>query len=557
MELYFSENLKKIDKESYSVFGYSENILMENAGSGCYREILSLYGKDFLQRASITVICGKGNNGGDGFVLSRHLFNAEFNVKTVILAESGSYKGIVKENLGILINLGADVAEISEEDKIPVLGGILDKTDILADAVFGVGLNREVSGFFKKIIEIINEKSDYGKHHERLKKFESKYQLENYQNKKGFDIICIDVPSGLNADTGEFMGACVKNNIKKVFTFGGLKTGFYINDGEKLLLSEKTVLIDINQPAQLLKKHRPGIEIITREEIGGCFKDRKKTGTKLDYGHLLVIAGSSGKSGAAFMASYAGLKGGAGLVTVAVPAKLNDVMEAKTDEIMTYPVFDDNAGFFMENGAEIIKENLLKGKNAAVIGPGIGLKEETRIFLYRLLPEIKVPVILDADALNILSEDTGFLKKTANQTDLILTPHFKEMERLSGIDRKSIEKDPIGIGKSFAKEFGVYLILKGSNMFIFDKNGGHISVQCGHSPLLASGGSGDVLSGLIGAFICGGMNLYISMKCAAFILVYSAKNLENEYGDFGAGAVKITENIPRTVNLIKKQQKET
>ena len=531
MELYFSENLKKIDEESYSVFGYSENILMENAGGGCYREILSLYGKSFLQKALITVICGKGNNGGDGFVLSRYLFNAGFNAKTVILAEKGSYKGVAKENLDILINLGAGIIEISEESKIPLLGEILYKTDILADAIFGVGLNRELGGFFKKIIETVNEKGDY-------------------------DLICIDVPSGLNADTGEFMGACVKNNIKKVFTFGGLKTGFYINDGEKLLLSEKTVLIDINQPAQLLKKHRPGIEIITREEISGCFIDRKKTGTKFDYGHLLVIAGSSGKSGAAFMASYAGFKGGAGLVTAAVPAKLNDVMETKTDEIMTYPVFDDNAGFFMENSAEIIKENLLKGKNAAVIGPGIGLKEETKIFLRRLLPAIKVPVVLDADALNILSEDTDFLKKTANKTDLILTPHFKEMERLAGIDRKSIEKDPIGIGKSFAKEFGVYLMLKGSNMFIFDKNGGHVSVQCGHSPLLASGGSGDALSGLIGAFICGGMSLYMSMKCAAFILVYSAKNLENEYGDFGAGAVKITENIPRAVNLIKNEQKE-
>ena len=531
MELYFSENLKKIDEESYTVFGYSENVLMENAGSGCYREILSLYGKDFLQRAGITVICGKGNNGGDGFVISRYLFNAGFNVKTIILAKSASYKGAAKENLDILINLGSDIVEISEESQIQLLSSMLDETDILVDAIFGIGLNRELGGFLKNVIETVNEKTEK-------------------------NVICIDVPSGLNADTGEFMGAGIKNSIKKIFTFGGLKTGFYINDGEKLLLGEKTVLIDINQPAQLLKKHRSGISIITQEEIEKCFKDRKKTGTKFGYGHLLVVAGSSGKSGAAFMASYAGFKAGAGLVTAAVPAKLNDIMEAKTDEIMTYPVFDDNAGFFIENGAGIIKDNLLKNKNAVVIGPGIGFKEETNLFLHKLLPEIKVPVILDADALNILSEDADFLKKTANQTDLILTPHFKEMERLSGIDRKSIEKDPINIGKDFAKKFGVYLLLKGSSMFIFDKNGGYVSIQCMHSPLLASGGSGDVLSGLIGAFICGGMSIYAGMKCAAFILVYSAKNLENEYGDFGAGAVKITENIPRTVSLIKKQQKE-
>jgi len=535
MELYFSENLKKIDEESYSSFGYSEDILMENAGGGCYRELLNLYGKSLLRQSAVTVICGKGNNGGDGFVLSRYLFNAGFNPKTVILSEIGSYKGIAKKNLDILINLGAEVTEISKEDKIPDLCVILDRTDILADAVFGVGLNREINGFFKKIIEIINDKN---------------------KELKNFDIICIDVPSGLNADTGEFMGAGIVNNIKKVFTFGGLKTGFYINAGEKLLLGEKTVLIDINQPARLLKKHRTGIEIITPEEISKCFRDREKTGVKFDYGHLLVIAGSSGKSGAAFMASYAGFKGGSGLVTAAVPAKLNDIMEIKTVEIMTYPVFDDDAGFFKENGAEIIKENLLKGKNAVVIGPGIGLREETKKFLHRILPEIKVPVILDADALNILSEDTDFLKKTANEADLILTPHFKEMERLSGIDRKIIEKDPITVGKNFAKEFGVYLMLKGSSIFIFDKNGETVSLQCGHSPLLASGGSGDVLSGLIGAFICCGMSLFVSMKCAAFILVYSAKNLENEYGDFGAGAVKITENVPKAVNLLKKQQKE-
>ncbi len=542
MKLYFSENLKKIDEESYSIYGYSENILMENAGSGCYREILNLYGMGRLKTYGITVICGKGNNGGDGFVLSRYLFNAGFDVKTIILAERGSYKKIAKDNLDILIKLGSCIVEIPAESKIPLLKEILDKTDILVDAILGVGLNRELDGFLKAVIETVNEKNEK----------DEKSKSEG----NGFDVICIDVPSGLNADTGEFMGAGIKNNVKKVFTFGGLKTGFYINDGEKLLLSEKTVLIDINQPAQLLKKHSPGIEIITEEEIAGCFTDRKKTATKFDYGHLLVIGGSPGKSGAAFMASYAGFKGGAGLVTAAIPAKLNDIMEIKTDEIMTYPVFDNNGGFFVGNGASIIKENLLKGKNAAVIGPGMGLKEETKIFLHKILPEIKVPLVIDADALNILSEDTDFLKEIAGISDIILTPHFKEMERLSGIDRKTIEKDPIGIGKNFAEEFGVYLLLKGSSMFIFDKTGGNISIQCEHTPLLASGGSGDVLSGLTGAFICGGMSLYMSMKCAAFLLVYSAKNLEGKYGELGAGAVKITENIPKSINLIKKQQKE-
>jgi NAD(P)H-hydrate epimerase len=545
MELYFSDNLKKIDEESYSVFGYSENILMENAGGGCYREFLKLYDKNFLKKASIAVICGKGNNGGDGFVFSRYLLNSGFNVNIAVLAEKASYKGIAGINLDILVKLGAVITEIPSEDKITDLENILEKADVVVDAIFGVGLNRELTGFFKKVIEIINEKSYSGGNRECLKKFES-----------GYDIICIDVPSGLNADTGEIMNAAITENIKKIFTLGGLKVGFYINYGEKLLLNEKTVLIDINQPRQLLKKYGQGIEIITEKEISRCFKERKQTATKFDYGHLLVAAGSSGKTGAAFMSSLAGFKSGAGLVTAAVPGKLNDIMEAKTDEVMTYPVDDGGKGFFIEKGAEIIQNNLLKGKNAAVIGPGIGLKEETKAFLRKLLSEINIPAVLDADALNILSEDTDILKQTAKKTDLILTPHFKEMERLSGIDRHIIEKDPINLGKKFVKEFGVYLVLKSSSMFIFDKNGEHVSIQCGHSSLLASGGSGDVLSGLIGGFISGGMSLYMSMKCAAFILVYSAKNLEKKYGYFGAGAVKIVENIPFSLNLMLSETKQ-
>lgn len=549
MELYFSNNLKKIDEESYSVFGYSENMLMENSGNGCFREILKTYSSKFLLDARFTVVCGKGNNGGDGFVLSRYLFNAGFIVKTVILGEINSYKGASEDNLNILIKLieKTDKVETNEknskfkiikitgENDIPVLEQILDETDILADAIFGVGLNRDISGFFKTVIDKINDKSAIRK----------------------FDILCIDVPSGLNADTGQYMGAGIKNNIKKIFTLGGLKVGFFIGEAEKLLLNEKTVLIDINQPLWLLKKYASKIKLINEKEIAGFFGRRKETGTKFDYGHLLVIAGSRGKSGAAYISSYAGLKGGAGLVTLATPSGLNNIMEEKTCEVMTYPVTDDNLGFFTENGAADIAKNLLKGKTAAVIGPGIGLKEETKKFLYKLLREIKTPIVLDADALNILSENKEFLKETAKKTDVIITPHFKEMERLSGIDRKDIEKDTLNIAKKFVKEFGVYLILKSSSMFIFDKNSERIYVQYGHSPLLASGGSGDVLSGLVGSLICGGMNLLDAMQSAAFALYYSAKNLEGKYGDFGAGAVKIAENIPKAVNkLIRNNEGE-
>ena len=535
MDLYYSENLKKIDAESYSVFGYSEDVLMENAGSGCYREILSLYGKTRLQRSAITVICGKGNNGGDGFVISRYLFNAGFNVKTVILAYGGSYSGAAERNMDILSSIGADIAEIAEESSLPALASILDKTSIIVDAIFGVGLNRETNGFFKAAIDAVN-----GVCAERPE----------------LDVLCVDVPSGLNADTGMYMGSGIERNVGRIFTFGGPKVGFYINDGEKRLMAEKISVIDISHPRGLLKKHGPGIEAIDESEIAGYFTGRKRTGTKFDYGHLLVVAGSNGKSGAAYMASYAGFKGGAGLVTAAVPAKLNAVMEAKTTEIMTYPAEDAGNGFFIEKSASDISGNILKGKTAVVAGPGIGLNAATKAFLRRFITGVKVPLVLDADALNILSEDTGLLKDAADKTDIVLTPHFKEMERLTGIDRKDIESDPLNFGRDFVRKFGVYLVLKGSSMFIFDKNGKNIYIQGRHSPLLASGGSGDILSGLIGSFICSGMDISAALKAAAFLTIYSSNLLECRYGDFGAGAVNIADNIPEAVESIKLKNKK-
>lgn len=529
MKLYFSENLKKIDFDACSVFGYSENILMENAGGGCYRELLKLYDESFLKKANIIVVCGKGNNGGDGLVLSRYLFNGGFNVKTIILANKDSYKGIAGDNLDILINLGAEVIEISGKGQLSILSDIFEHAGIVVDAIFGVGLNREINGFFKEIIELINKKSETG----------------------GLDIICIDVPSGLNSDSGEFMGAAIKNKIKRVFTFGGLKVGFYINEGEKLLLDEKIILVDINQPKRLLEEYYSKIEILSKEDILSYLPERKPTATKFDYGHLLVIAGSYGKSGAAYMASLSGFKGGAGLITAAIPSKLNDIMEVKTTEIMTYPAFDSGAGFFVEKSAADILDNALKGKTAVVIGPGIGLNSETKLFLHRLLANINVPIILDADALNILSEDLGILKDIKGKNDIVLTPHFKEMERLTGIDRKIIAKNPLKVGLDFAKEFGVYLILKDSSMFIFDKNGIDASVQVKHSPVMASGGSGDVLSGLIGSFVCQGIPLYNAMKAASYLIVYSAGDLSLRYGDFGVGAAEIANNIPYAMKKLR------
>ncbi len=534
MNLYNAEDLKAIDSETYSIFGYPESILMENAGSGSYRKLLKIYGEKYLKKAGITVICGKGNNGGDGFVIARYLLNIGADVKTVILSEFGSYSGISLKNLEILKKFGSKIVEIANENHIDILSRTLADTGLLIDSIFGTGLNRNIGGFFKKIICLINEMSD----------------------KYGFDIICVDVPSGLNSDTGSFMGAGIKKNIKSIFTFGGLKPGFYLQDGETFDLGAKTVLIDINHPKHLLEKYRSSLELLTEDDIIAILPVRKKTSTKFDYGHLLVAAGSTGKSGAAYMASLGGFKAGAGLVTLAVPSAINGIMEVKTTEIMTYPLDsgktqDKKKGFFTVKAAQEIVNNILKGKEALVVGPGIGLHTETASFLFKLITLAGVPMVIDADGLNLLSKNMEILSE--KKADIILTPHYKEMERLSGIDRKIIEKDPLKIGREFVKKYGVYLILKGSTMYIFHKNAKDISIQNRHNPLLASGGSGDVLSGVAGSFIAQGVSIYQSLQLSSFLIVYAANILSLKFGDTGAGAVKIASYIPFAIKSLKEK----
>jgi NAD(P)H-hydrate epimerase len=535
MKSYYSENLKQIDSKTYSDFGYSEAVLMENAGSGCFRKFVKVYpnNKNVLNKdCVISVICGKGNNGGDGFVFSRYLFNAGYSVRVIILAEPSNYTGIAKLNLEILIKLNVEIIQVVNENNINMLSELLNNTDILIDAIFGIGINRDVTGFYENVIEII-------------------------ESKNNFDVICLDNPSGFNTDSGCYMGAGIKNNIKKIFTFGGLKTGFYLNEGEKLNLPDKTILIDINHPRALLDSCHADIEILEEKKIASYLPERMPSNTKFDYGHVLIIAGSPGKTGAAYMSSLAAFKAGAGLVTLAVPYELNHILEIKTSEIMTYPVINDGSGCFNINGAGDISKNLLKNKTAVVIGPGIGLKKETADFLYNILELIEVPIVIDADGLNLISEDMNILKKlTQKNKNIVLTPHYKEMERLTKIDRKIIEKEPVKIGEEFVGEYGVHLLLKGASMFAFSNNLKDKAIQYKHSPLLASGGSGDVLSGLIGSFIAQGLDLYKSICLSSYLLVYSANNLRKQYGESGAGAVKIALNIPNAVRLLRNNNTE-
>lgn len=550
MKLYNSENLRKVDEETHLLFNYPEDILMENAGRGFFERLKRYYpehpsvlnvktgSKKCRSGKSFTVVCGKGNNGGDGFVISRYLFNEGYTVKTVILAKRELYKDIALQNLNILLKLGAYVVEINENN-LNNFQEILSETDVLIDAIFGVGLNRNITGFFEEIINMINSNA-----------LKAKY-----------DIFCVDVPSGLNSDNGNIMGCCINNGLKGVYTFGGNKVGFYVDGGERLILNKKTKVVDINHPKELLEKHHANIELIDNDLISSIYPERNAISTKFGFGHMLAVAGSPGKTGAAYMCSLAGLRGGAGLVTSIIPAKLNDIMEVKTTEVMTFPVPDRNKGYFtMESFEFLEKSRIFNGKTSVVIGPGLGLEDETKEFFYSLLRFINkttnIPVIIDADGLNILSENIKILDDlrysvNGEYSKIILTPHYKEMERLTGISRHIIERDPIKIGRDFAGKYGVFLALKGSSMYLFHSNGVDSAIQPEHSSLLASGGSGDVLSGLMASFSSQSVPVFDAMEISSFLIVKSAISLSMEgKGDFGLGASAIAENIPLTVKKI-------
>ena len=506
--------MRAVDKAASEIGGIPSIVLMENAAIACVNELKKDFGE--LTGKRIAVFCGKGNNGGDGFAIARHLHNmyAEVSVYHVC---GNEFKGDAKINFDIIKKMNVNIDVVSDTENLKY---IIRSNDIIIDAIYGTGIHGTVGGISYDVINEINENSKY--------------------------TMAVDVPSGINSDSGEICGICIRAD--KTVTFAAYKVGMLMFPAADY--TGKVTVADISIPDYILEGQSININVTDEEFVRANFPVRENNSQKGDYGKVLVIAGSVGMTGAAYLSSQSAVTAGSGLVTLAIPAGLNGAMEAKTTEVMTLPVEDIN-GHISSDAAEKILERTDRA-DAVLIGPGLGRSSDAARVLKSVLSHSKVPVIIDADGINAASRDMDILSDCT--CPVIFTPHAVEMSRLTGLDRDYIEENRLVASKEFAEEYGVTVILKGHHTIVTASDGEQY-INITGNPGLATGGSGDVLAGITASLAARGINETAAAAMAVYIHGKAGDIAKDKYGMESVTASLVMESIPDALRQILQVEK--
>ena len=457
-----AEIIRKLDFETIAS-GVPGKILMEKAGFGAFNFLVNVAApaaKRFL------VFAGKGNNAGDAFVIARYLIQNNFFVEIICLAEFDDYKGDAALNLKKLLKLSPKISVINNPKNCD---SFYWHGDIIIDGLLGTGIRGSVSGLFNSAIKKINELDAR--------------------------VLAIDIPSGLNCDTGEICGGAVKANW--TVTFANPKLAFLTESGSDI--AGRVEVIDIGIPEKIKKSVIKSDFEVQSTFFVDCNQQNLSIAHKNTFGHLLVIAGSVGMTGAAFLTAKAAISSGCGLVTLALPRSALQLIAPAIPSCMTFPLEDNGQGFFIEKSADILLEKIDKF-DAVAIGPGIRTNSETIAFLEKILPKLlSKKIVIDADALNIISINKQLLN-LLNENNVI-TPHPGEFERLSGIKPDKTDLSRIDAAKKIMKNHKFTLLLKGHHTVITSGLSKKIFINLTGNYGMATAGSGDVLTGIIGAFL--------------------------------------------------------
>lgn len=504
MKILTSKQMKAIDKQAIEDLGIIGPILMENAGLKVFNEIRARFPK--LQEKKIIIVAGKGNNGGDGLVVARHLFNQGCRVLVLLLANKEEVKGDAAINLGIVQKIGVQVSEITSLEEWKQYQSELSQAEVVVDAIFGTGLTKPAAGHYATVIEDIN----------KTKAFK----------------VAVDIPSGLSSDTFQIIGPCVKAHL--TITLAAPKIAHIFPPAAEYV--GQLIIADISLPPFLLENDDLKLELVEKKKLLPYFRQRKRDTHKGTYGHLFIVSGSLGKTGAAAMAGKAALKMGAGLVTVGTPESCLPIVARSMVELMTEPLPETEKKTLATEGLTKIL-SLLEGKDALLIGPGISTHPSTEDLVLSLLPKIKIPVVIDADALNILATNPDLLRSL--QAPAVLTPHPGEFARLLHLSTREVVSHKLELAPQFAQKYGVYLVLKGYRTLIAEPRG-FVFVNPTGNPGMATAGAGDVLGGMIAAMIIQEKKLLEAILGAVYVHGLS--------GDIGAE--KLGERALTAGNLI-------
>ena len=490
--------MKNIDLNAVNVIGIPEIVLMENAGRGAVDAIENVFGVP----ESVCVICGKGNNGGDGFVVARHLLLRNCTVQVFLMGKTSDLKGSSKINGDILQHLGVSITEIETTAKLSE--SINDSTSVV-DALFGTGLKNDSSGLAADVISLIN------------------LSPRNYR------VVSLEIPSGINPDTGAVMGSAVKADLTVTFCLP--KNGMLISPGidhcGKIFVKDIGVPIS-SSPTLDSSEGSPMLsdKLLVRRKL----RLRAMNSNKGSSGKVLVIAGSAQMPGAASLTSKAAFRAGAGMVYLLTGDSVKPYMHSMLPECIVIDALGKD----------------LAGYDSIVFGPGLGTDQAVLLKQVLSMGPSR-PFLLDADGLNMLANDIGLLGTTEHK--IVITPHPKEMSRLTKTSVDEIEHDRAKTAGEFAASHNITVLLKGLNSVIAFSNGS-LQINAAGNPGMATAGSGDVLSGIIGAFLAQGISIEDAAVCGAFVHGFAGDLAAQKNSLSGLTATDIIELIPKSINAI-------
>jgi len=465
--------MREMDRRTLEDYGVPSIVLMENAALRVVDVINERFGP--LMGKRIAVVCGKGNNGGDGLAIARHL-DTRFGADVIVwlAADPAAFTGDAAVNCSIAENFGLHMNLFGAPSDSPIIGGRGDS--FIVDALLGTGTKGAVTGPLGKIIMRMNFAS--------------------------VPIISVDVPSGLNADTGEVNGACVKATL--TVTFALPKIGLLVYPGAEYV--GELIVADIGMPRLVMAAGDANVYATEASDCARRLPARAngRDANKGKFGHVTVFAGSTGFAGAATLSAEAAARAGAGLVTLAVPSGLQNALMARVSPVvMTRGLAETSAGTFSVEAIDAALKLAAKG-TAAAIGPGLGGADnaETREFVREFVARCPVPLVIDADALNCLASepDRGISAVKSRTAATILTPHPGEMGRLLGTDTKAIQADRRAAVEAAAQSYGCVVLLKGARTLVASPDG-RLAINTTGNSGMATGGAGDVLTGLLAALL--------------------------------------------------------
>ena len=520
MRILNAAQMREADRHTIEEIGIPSLVLMENAGRQVVAAMEAAYESQMNGR--VGVLCGPGNNGGDGFVVARTLIQRGVDAAVFVIGSVADVRGDARTNLDILGRLGVTVVEVGDEQTWELHFSEISQCTLLVDAIFGTGLKSALGGMMETVVADINA--------------------------SGIPIVSIDLPSGMSADTPHLVGDCIDASM--TVTLAAPKLPLVLPPGETH--AGEVVIADIGIPPDALEGlDGPQIELLAPEQIRILVEPRAPESHKGDFGRVTIVAGSRGKTGAAYLAAAGALRSGAGLVTVATPASCLPILASMAPEFMTEPLAETSSGTVV---AAAIDAVLGFQHDVIACGSGLGRGPAVAEFVRALLDKSTVPLVLDADALTVLADDPVGLVGSEERS-VIITPHPGEMARLTGASVDEVQTDRIQVAADFAATRRLYVVLKGHRTIIATPEGRMFINPTGNAGM-ATGGTGDVLTGVMAAWLAQLLDAEAACRLAVFLHGAAGDLAESSQGQVAMTATDLVARLGEALHELTSSDKD-